>query len=351
MRDQEDETTTDQVSRRVFLARGGATVLAGGSLGGLLAGCGSNSESASSGSSGLKLPGNGKKQIGLSHPSSEVPAVATIEGLARKYARRMGWELLVDQTQKNNLQSQLATVSSWITQGVPAICILPVEDSALRPVMDRAQAKGLIWTNYGDPQRGSDGGVLFPPTISGRQVGAAVVKWINDNDPTAKVMIHTLSTLPSVRPRSAIPEQMIRQQTRATIVAEQDAASQADGFRVTQAALQAHPDLSVVVGLNDDGALGAVRAFSTTNKDPAKTFISGNDGSLQGLEAIRKGPWLKGTAALAVQDLAQGIVDLNIALATKPPAKGHPTNKIIPSKWITKTSPELDSYIAAWKSA
>ena len=192
------------------------------------------------------------------------------------------------------------------------------------------------------------GGSAFSPP-SPVQVADAAVAWINKNDPHAKVLVHTQSTLPVNKPRYQVPIDEIKARTKATIVATQDADTQDQGLTVTKAILTAHPDLSVVIGLNDDGALGAAQAFKLAGKDPKKVFISGNDGTLEALEAIKQGGFLKGTAALPIDGFAKAVVDLDLRLIAHPPAAGHKVNDIVKSIWVTQHSPQLNALIAPLK--
>jgi ABC-type sugar transport system substrate-binding protein len=340
-----DERASGGLSRRLFLGRAGSTALGLTAGGVLLSACGDDDESG-----GGVDRGNGKAQIAFSNPFSDVPVVATVRRLAGDYAPKVGYELLLDNTRAGELQPQLNAVESWVTQGVPAICVTPVEESALRPVAQRAKEAGLIWSTYGVESPESYGGVLFPAEISGEQVAKAAVEWINANAPDAEVFVHTVTTVPTLKPRYSIPIQLIKEQTSATIVGEQDAADQATGQRVTENILRAHPNLSVVIGVNDDGALGAVQAFSNANKDPEQCYISGNDGSPDALEALKQGGFFKATAALRIADVAKAIVDLNKDLIENGPPESGKRNKNMASVLVTQEDEaEVDKLLTAFR--
>ena len=54
--------------------------------------------------------------------------------------------------------------------------------------------------------------------------------------------------------------------------------------------LQAHPDLQMIVGINDGGALGAYQAVIAAGKDdPATFFVGGIDATDEALAAITEG--------------------------------------------------------------
>ena len=280
------------------------------------------------------------KVMAFSSNFNEIPVISVVKDRITFHAKARGYKTVFDSGQNGKLSDQVAAVQAWVTQGIPAITVLPTQPQALEPYAKRALKKGLVWTTYGGADmKTSNGWIGFLSAQGGKLVGDAAVEWINKNDPTAKVLVHTQSTLPVNKGRYQVPIDLIKAKTKATIVATQDADTQAEGLAVTKATLTAHPDLSVVIGLNDDGVLGAAQAFKQAGKDPAKVFLTGNDGTLEALEAIRAGGYLKGTAALSIDAIAKAVVDLNIKLINQCPRSKKKTNNIVKAIWVTKNSP------------
>jgi ABC-type sugar transport system substrate-binding protein len=292
------------MSRRRFLHAGAAGV-AGLTASSVLAACGS-----SGGSTGMAGGGRGDVTFGFSHPYAEVPVVATVKQLVKGVAEDEGWKVLLDETQAGDLQDQLATLDTWITQRITAMNVAAFDPSAYEATARRAVDAGIIWTTYGSKMEASAGGVLFPPELSGEVTGRAAVDWINRNDPDAEVLVLELPTGGPQRARTDIPQRMITAQTRARIVAVQGAIEQSRGLQVTEDVLQAHPNLTIVIGHNDDGALGAADAFRKVGKtDPSKVWIVGQDGSQDALTALKRGDgYFKASAALDVKRLCQEVV-------------------------------------------
>ena len=217
-----------------------------------------------------------QKVIAFSSNFNDIPVIQVVKDLITKHAEARGYKTLFDSGQNGKLSDQVAAVQAWVTEGVPAITVLPTQPEALEPYAKRALAKGLIWTSYGGADmKTSSGWIGFLSSESGKQVADAAVAWINKNDPTAKVLVHTQSTLPVNKPRYQVPIDQIKARTKATIVATQDADTQDQGLTVTKAILTAHPDLSVVIGLNDDGALGRPRRSSSPVKTPRRYSSQG----------------------------------------------------------------------------
>jgi ribose transport system permease protein len=293
-----------ELNRRNFLRAGAAGAIAL-SAGGVLAACGDDDSSEGSGGGAAE-----DVTFGFSHPFAEVPIVATVQDLVKEIAEADGWKVQIDETQEGKLEDQLATLDTWITQKITAINAFPSDPSAFEAVANRAVEAGIIWTTYSLPMKAAAGGALFPPELSGEVTGKATVEWINANDPEAEVLILEVPLGGVPRKRTDIPRKMISEQTKAKIVAVQGAIEQSKGLQVTEDLLQANPNVSVVVGHNDDGALGAAEAFRKAGKqDPSKVWIIGQDGSEDALTALQDGKtFFRASAALDIHKLCEEVV-------------------------------------------
>lgn len=298
------------LSRRRFLQIGAAGALAV-SAGGILAACGSSDDSTSAaGTTGGGGGGGQDVTFGFSHPFAEVPVVVAVKSIVERLAEEEGWKVLLDETEGGKLEDQLATLDTWISQDVTAMCVFPPEPAAFEQTAQRAVDAGIIWTTYAVPMNTGAGGALLPNTLSGRVTGQATVDWINQNNPEAQVLILEFTSPGDPRKRTDVPIAMIEKETSAEIVAVQPAVDQATGFEVTESVLQAHPDVTVVVGINDDGALGAVEAFRKAGtQDPKDVWIIGQDGSEDGLKALKDpNSYYRASAALPIEKLCQNTI-------------------------------------------
>lgn len=299
----------DPISRRSFVRTsvGLVPLIAGG---GILAACGDSDSGTSSDGSGASGDGGEDVTFGFSHPYAEVPIVAKIKHLVSGVAEDRGWKVRLDETQAGEIQDQLATIDTWITQKLTALCVFPTEPSAFETQAQRAADAGIVWTSYAIPMETSAGGVLFPPELSGEVTGKATVEWIKANDPTAQVLVLENTSGGVQRKRTDIPRKMIEAQTDAKIVAVQPAIEQVKGLQVTEDVLQSFPDVTVVVAHSDDGGLGAADAFRKAGKrEPAEVWIIGQDGSEDALTALRAGKThFRASAALDINRLCRQVV-------------------------------------------
>jgi ribose transport system substrate-binding protein len=291
---------------------------------------------------------SGKKYtIAFSHPVSEAPIVTAVRRFANERAAELEVTMVYDNTKSGQIESQVATIETWITQGVDAICVLPLVPSALVQVQKKAQAKGILWTTYALAMDGQDGAVSWDNSKSGQIIGEHCANWIKNNSPEAEALVLTLRAIPGLSGRTDEPLKIFKAMSNVNVVATQDAADPAKGLRVTEDTLQAHPKLNVVIGLNDDGAMGAKRAFENAKRDPAKCYIGGQDGSLDALMAIKKGGFYKSSSALNIRDVGRGIVDLNHGLLAGTGGKLVDIPVVLASLDDLKL---LDSLISHWQT-
>lgn len=252
--------------------------------------------------------------IGFSHPVSEAAFVSGLKKSIDNAAAQEGCvEVLYDRTTANNLETQRSTIESWVTQSVDAIVVLPVDEAALEGLRTQAQANGIKWITYGSKLENADGSAGFDNVASGQLVANWIGESVVPNVPAGRVtaMVTAVSALPVFKGRWELPIAAL-QRVGIPIVSQQDCSDQACGLEITEATLREHPDLRVVVGLNDDAALGAQRAFINAGVDLSTVYIAGQDGSPEGLDAVKNGGAYKLSAAIQVKDLAQSIVQNSI---------------------------------------
>lgn len=256
-------------------------------------------------------------KIAYSHSVSEAVIVKQVRNFADLRAEELGCVTMMhDNTQANNLEQQINAVQGWITLGVDAIVVTPIDESALKPLQKQAQASGIKWLTYLGTMEDSDGYVGFNHAQSGQIIGEAAAAWVETNNiENPKALVTTLSGLPSLEPRWTEVEQIFGE-AGIEIVAQQDAASQTEGLSVTETVLSQHPDLDIVIGLNDDAAVGASRAATIAGIDPDAFFIGGQDGSYEGLTMVNKGGVYKASAAILINELGANVVDLALNAVT-----------------------------------
>lgn len=286
--------------------------------------------------------------IGFSHPVGESQFAIALKKKVVAAGETQGCvKVLLDNTHQSNLESQRATLESWVTRKVDAIVVLPVEATALDGLRINAQKKGIKWLTYAGATPGSDGAVGFDNTQSGDLVAKDALLWVKQRYPSGGITA-AVTTLTPLKGFAGRWDEPIRQFKAAglPIVSQQDCATQACGMQIAEDALRQHPNLRVFIGINDDAALGALRAFKNAGIKPEDLYIAGQDGTVEGLEAVKQGGAYRASAAILLDDLAKSIIDNSIAAIT---GKGRTNYQTAVELGTLRNPQRLDALIAQYK--
>jgi len=90
-----------------------------------------------------------------------------------------------------HLEQQIDAAQSWVTQGVDAIVVTPIDERALKWLQIQAQKKGIKWLNYLGKMDQSDGYVSFNHSQSGQIVAKQAPSHVN-NSFTAAIVARSL---------------------------------------------------------------------------------------------------------------------------------------------------------------
>jgi ABC-type sugar transport system substrate-binding protein len=291
----------------------------------MAAGCGRDAQPA-----GKDASGNACKKtytIGFSHPFGESEYATALRKKVQAAGVANGCvKILIDTTRAANLEAQR---------------------TALENLRKSAQAKGIKWLTYANKNPAADGSVGFDSKVSGELAAKDALAWVAKNYPgsgikTITAEVTTLKTLSGFAGRYEEPKALFAA-AGLNIVSYQDCGAQDCGLQVTQTALRANPNLRVVLGANDDAGLGALKAFKNAGIAPEKVYISGQDGTFEGLKAVRDGGMYRASVAIPIDKLAESIV--NNALSAVQ-GTGH-GNDITPTVIATHNDlPELDKLIS-----
>lgn len=284
-----DEQISRPISRRGFIAG------AAGALGALTLGPGPayayvNRRSAS-------------KQIAFAQPDTSFAGYPLLLKGFKDYASAHGYDTLESHA-NHQLDAQVSEINTWIGQGVAGIIVLPLDNNAMGPLIQKAHTAGVKFLDYSDNALpGVDGWVIFNNLQGAKLVGTYVGNWVNKTlHGKAKVALLTHEIQKTGRDRiHGGVAAMQKVAPGAKVVARHEGVLAADCLPVAQSMLQAHPDLNVFMCIADDGALGAERAFMQTHPSKARQkqmCIVGWDGTMPVFQKIVAGSAIRATGVL-----------------------------------------------------
>ena len=288
------------LSRRSFIGRAGAAGAALAVAGPILAACGTTNTTSSGGSS--KPTGN-RKKIGFSQPDTSASIWAPLMAGAKQECQARGYELLESHA-NSELDAQLSEIQTWIAEGVGAIVCLPLDNSAITPLIKQAHSKGVKFLDYSDNALpGVDGWVIFDNLQGARLVGTYAGQWVKQNL-GGKAQVGLLTHQIQLTGRQRIDGCVKALQAvapGAKVVAQHEGVLSPDTFPAFQSMLQAHPGINMAICIADEGCDGVLRAFEATHPSAQRTkdmFICGFDGSGPVIKAIETGGPIRATGAL-----------------------------------------------------
>ena len=156
---------------------------------------------------------------------------------------------------------QYSQMENYISKGVDAFVICPVDVNSLQDLIAQCHEKGIPVIGQAQEVTGADGNSIVDDYDYGCELGQAAVDWINKylaDEAQVKVCLITLDHQEQVKLRGDGMEATIKEKCpNAEIVYRQKAESTEEGMNVAETALTANPDIQVIACVNDQMAIGA----------------------------------------------------------------------------------------------
>lgn len=320
------------LSRRNLL-RWGALAGAGLATAPLLAACSSDKASGGpSGSAGGTTGGAssagaaaGKIGPGLSAKKTLPPfKFSSATGAAPKVPKRIAWanssdaaffQAITDSIKKaandrgidfttaianGDSAKNIDQINTFLQRGIGALCIQPIDANAQAVVMKKALETGAAVFSLVTPPSTSQ--AVADQYKVGNAQGLAAAKYIKEKlGGKAKVVYFNTDSIEVLKARhKGVLDGVKTAGSGVDVVSDTQPSeiTQDAGFKSMNTILQAHPDVSVVLG-GDTYCLGALSALEAKGNIPSDMYISGIDGDDAALAAVRKGGPYKASFAFA----------------------------------------------------
>ncbi|WRS30124.1 sugar ABC transporter substrate-binding protein [Actinomycetaceae bacterium MB13-C1-2] len=203
---------------------------------------------------------------------------------------------------KQDTLSQISAIENFVTKGTDVIIVAANADNTLDSAAKQAMDAGVPVIALAQQTDGVNAFVRLSEEEAGATSGKVAADWINENlsDPSeAKVLIVGDKTVSN----KAIREEGIKKGLEenapgVVIVAEAPANSTESAISATENALTANPGINVVVGDNDDTALGAYEAMVAAGKVTGKAAVIGFDATPEAIKKILEKGLFVGTVSV-----------------------------------------------------
>ncbi|MFC9975082.1 substrate-binding domain-containing protein [Spirillospora sp. NPDC127200] len=256
--------------------------------------------------------GGGNMKMGLSVSTLNNPFFVQFRQGAEDEAKKQGVALTVGDAQ-NDASQQVNQVQNYVSQGVKAIVVNPVDSDAAAPAVQAAERADIPVVAADRGVNGAKvaqmiasdnvaGGRLAAEQLAKDMGGKGKVAWIQGQAGTS-----------ASRERGQGFAEGIKKFPGIQVVAKQPADfDRTKGLDVMTNLMQSNPDVTGVFAENDEMALGAVKALG--GKAGKQVKVVGFDGTPDGIKAVQAGT-LSATVAQQPRLLGQMAVQSAVKAA------------------------------------
>lgn len=290
--------------------------------------------SASAGAAGRSSPQKKPIVIGISNYAGVIPFYRAMTAGFQDAAKKYGWNIVV--TDSNfDPNKQISNIESLITKHVDAIIASPGDENALIPAYKAAFKAGipiLSIANHIAPTAKQFEASFYgrPWNVVAELRTRRLVSLLNGKGKI--IVIAGPSGVAFVQEDKQGFERVIKQSPSIKVVFDQNAKdiSNAEGLRLAEDALTAHPDVNGIWVETDDLAEGVVRALKERNL-AGKVPIVSMDGAPAALDLIKDGQ-LTFTAALPTYSWALDYMSiLRSFLVERKPLPKYVPAQVVPA--------------------
>ncbi len=212
---------------------------------------------------------------------------------------------------ESDVQTQMAIVEDWITQGYDAVCVKPVEVEATRSLALQAEEAGVYYVAIQQGIEEATARCLQDSVKTGIDQMEAVVELLGGKGKVA-MMVGELGTLVATE-RIDGNKQVIEKYPDIELVAEESGNWQRDqGMAIMENWLQAGIEIDAIVASNDEMAIGAILALEDVGKVD-DYIIAGIDCTPDAIEYLENGS-LDVTMYADAAAIAEGSLELAMKL-------------------------------------
>jgi len=222
-----------------------------------------------------------------------------------------------------NVGTMVQQIENFTNSGYDAILTLPMNPNDAADALQAAYDKGMAVVTF-DTIPNSDYNFSFTASNSelGYKIGEAAAKWAKENlvakgvKPVIGLVDFPESEFLTQRAdgiRKALAELLPEGQ----IVITAAGTTETKGLEAGENFLTAHPDMNVVVTINDDSAAGVYQAFSAAGYGDAKDRgLFSCDGTKTSLENVAKGGFHKVVIDLSLPKVGESMTEAAIQYLT-----------------------------------
>jgi ribose transport system substrate-binding protein len=258
--------------------------------------------------------GADKITIGASLLTSQHPFYVILANAMKEEAAKEGVDLNLT-VANQDLSKQVNDVEDFITKGVNAIIISPVDSKGVKGAVLKAEKAGIPVITVDIPATGVDvtSHVATDNYTGGVKAGELMGKVL---DGKGKVGVINYPLTQTGIDRVEDFKKGIQPFPGMQIVVIQPGLTRAEALTTAQNMLQAHPDLSGIFAYGDDAALAALAAVKAAHAEDHVKII-GFDGMEEARNAVDKNPCFVGVIRQYPEQMGSEAVETAVKVLKK----------------------------------
>lgn len=251
--------------------------------------------------------------------------VSIVEGM-KAAAKEKGIDLVVADAAAD-ASKHISQIEDFVSQGVDAIIISPVDQEAPADAVKKAQEAGIPVISLDQEVKGSDAFFGIDEEEYGRLGGELAGQWLNEKESDGtideivndadeiEVVVVRYDQIPSVIKRAEGLKKGLEDtytgDKKISYVYEQNAADADTGYNLSETALTTNPNVSLFICINDSSALGVYESCLTHKEHtPDNTCIIGLDALPEALKLVSQDTMYKGTVDIKPAEKGADVLDL-----------------------------------------
>jgi ribose transport system substrate-binding protein len=254
--------------------------------------------------------------------SSSSQVTAAQGNAIKEHAEELGAQCTLEYYDQNPA-IQANMIENAITAGVDILILQNQSAGDCVAEINKAYEAGIIILLYGDAVTGAEYAYLFTEDAYalGHQMGTLAAIWANENlvanNKPVIAAVGNYSVTPIAANRNAGIVDALNELCPDVVIADTyEMAYKEEGLVAGENILQAHPNVNLVVGINDQSVCGVYEAFVAAGLENENIGMFGIDGTAEAMFFISKNTMFKGVLDIDPNTVGRNMVDLGIARVT-----------------------------------
>lgn len=263
-----------------------------------------------------------KVKMGFAVMDLANPYFVSVADGFKAQAEKLGIEATVTDS-KMDATAQVNAIENFIASKMDVIICSPVDPKAIEPLVKKAHDAGIKFLSEAQMVEGSDGFITLDEYQYGLVGGKMAGEWLKKNakGPVEVAVLDLPELKPIIDRANGLADGVKQIYPEAKVVANQSASTPETGMKAAETILQAHPDVKVIVAINDAGALGAYEVAKAKGKAKEDFYIGGLDATAEAIAKMKEGGAYRGTVDIDPKGTGALCVDTALRIMKEGPLK------------------------------